>query len=216
MTIELEILVLGGAVIGLLCGIVGYWWATINLRKAAGGKSVAELTAEKEQYETDVVEHFKASADLLNEMTDKYRDVYRHMAEGAQRLVPGENVAPALAALQSGMLAAPGEPTRDAVIESETDAELPASDAGIASSLSADSDITEQNSADDGSTITPEVDGKVSLDDVSAENIEDSPENVEPIAAATPELSEKQESGFFSSKPVEQDDEQGKEETTAK
>ena len=51
VTIELEILVLGGAVIGLLCGVVGYWWATINLRKAAGGKSVAELAAEKEQYE---------------------------------------------------------------------------------------------------------------------------------------------------------------------
>ena len=119
MTIELEILVLAGAVIGLVCGFIGYWWATTNQRKAAGGKSVSELTAEKAQYEAEVVEHFKASADLLNEMTGKYRDVYRHMAEGAQKLVPGENVAPALAALQSGLLAAPEEPAREAVLESE-------------------------------------------------------------------------------------------------
>jgi uncharacterized protein len=131
---------MAGVAIGLVCGALGYWWAMASQRRAAGGKSVAELSAEKEQYQQDVVEHFKTSADLLNEMTDKYRDVYRHMAEGAQRLVPGDNVAPALAALQSGLLAAPGAPAREATIEPPS-----AEDVNLSSDVSAE-EITESDS----------------------------------------------------------------------
>lgn len=138
MTIELEILIIAAAAIGLVCGVVGYWWANTNQRRAAGGKTVQELSAEKARYETDVEEHFKATADLLNEMTDKYRDVYRHMAEGAQKLAPGENVAPALAALKSGLLAAPGEATREAIIQPESEPGLGNNDGELSEEPSLD------------------------------------------------------------------------------
>lgn len=119
MTIDLEILVSAAVVLSVLGVGIGYWWASINQRRASGGKSVAELNAEKQAYQEQVEDHFKTTADLLNEMTDKYRDVYRHMAEGAQNLVASENVAPALAALQSGMLAAPAVQSQPAEIEQD-------------------------------------------------------------------------------------------------
>ena len=121
MTIEIEILILIAAVLVAISVGIGYWWASASQKRAAGGKTVTELTAEKEAYEEQVVEHFKTTADLLNEMTDKYRDVYRHMAEGAQNLAPVDSAAPALAALQNGLLTAPADThENEAVIESES------------------------------------------------------------------------------------------------
>lgn len=202
MTIELEILVLAGVAIGVICGIIGYWWASANLRRAAGGKSVEELTTEKEQYEAEVVEHFKASADLLNEMTDKYRDVYRHMAEGAQKLVPGDNVAPALAALQSGLLAAPGEPPREAVLEPESVEENPAEETAV--HTNGDVEVA----ADEADVTSSDPDEVLSdKDAVPAQLAEDEgDENTSPN-----EASDKDEpKGFFSNEPnISADEPQG-------
>ncbi|MGR8948470.1 MAG: YhcB family protein [Gammaproteobacteria bacterium] len=121
MTIALEMLILAAIVVAVVGIGIGYWWASSSQKRAAGGKNVKELAAEKEAYEEQVVDHFKTTADLLNEMTDKYRDVYRHMAEGAQKLAPVDSAAPALAALQNGLLTAPSEThAAEAVIDSPT------------------------------------------------------------------------------------------------
>ncbi len=194
MTIELEILVLAGAAIGLVCGGIGYWWASTNQRRAAGGKSVAELATEKQQYEAEVVEHFKASADLLNEMTDKYRDVYRHMAEGAQKLVPGDNVAPALAALQSGLLAAPGEPSREAILEPESEAEQDTLSDDV--SESAEEIEPEINNMD----VTSDDQATASTEPETATTSEPVEEvNAEQLADGVPQ--ENGQESFFSSEP---------------
>lgn len=122
MTIAIELLLLCAFLLGFVCVGLGYWWASANHRRAAGGKSVKELAEEKEAYQEQVVEHFKTTAELLNEMTDKYRDVYRHMAEGAQNLASTESAGPALAALQNGLLAAPKiGADAEAVIDSEAE-----------------------------------------------------------------------------------------------
>ena len=122
MTIAIELLFLCAFLLGFVCVGLGYWWASANHRRAAGGKSVKELAEEKEAYQEQVVEHFKTTAELFNEMTDKYRDVYRHMAEGAQNLASTESAGPALAALQNGLLAAPKTAAdADAVIDSEAE-----------------------------------------------------------------------------------------------
>ena len=69
----------------LISAAIGYWIASTQQKRVAGGKTVKQLTEEQEAYRVQVDEHFQATANLLNEMTDKYRDIYRHMAEGAQK-----------------------------------------------------------------------------------------------------------------------------------
>jgi uncharacterized membrane-anchored protein YhcB (DUF1043 family) len=46
------------------------------------------LSEEHERYKSNVHSHFSNSARLLNQLTDSYREVYLHMADGAQSLCP--------------------------------------------------------------------------------------------------------------------------------
>ena len=162
MTIAIELLVLCAFLLGFVCIGLGYWWASANHRRVAGGKSVKELAEEKEAYQEQVVDHFKTTAELLNEMTDKYRDVYRHMAEGAQNLASTESAGPALAALQHGLLAAPKTATdADAVIDSEAETVASSNDnqedvANRADSLEADAQSELENEAQPGQDTTEE------------------------------------------------------------
>lgn len=45
-------------------------------------------TEEMINYKQDVTEHFVKTSNLVNDMTDSYRAVYNHMAEGAKNLCP--------------------------------------------------------------------------------------------------------------------------------
>lgn len=46
------------------------------------------LSEEHENYKSNVHNHFSNSAQLLGKLTDSYRDVFMHMAEGARTLCP--------------------------------------------------------------------------------------------------------------------------------
>ena len=47
---------------------------------------LGEVQAEQERYRAGVSEHFSTTAELVQRMTDNYREVYRHLAEGAREL----------------------------------------------------------------------------------------------------------------------------------
>jgi uncharacterized membrane-anchored protein YhcB (DUF1043 family) len=42
------------------------------------------------RYKEEVSEHFSTTADLVQQMTDSYKDIYQHLATGAQDLCSGE------------------------------------------------------------------------------------------------------------------------------
>jgi uncharacterized membrane-anchored protein YhcB (DUF1043 family) len=78
----------GGAIIGAI--------AYRNL--APGNKQADDLRAELdasrlelETYKTSVNNHFDKTAELVNELTQDYVKVYRHLAEGAQSLGEGRD-----------------------------------------------------------------------------------------------------------------------------
>lgn len=48
-----------------------------------------QLQQEKRAYEDEVVEHFTDTAALLNNLTERYRDVHNHLAKGASTLCHG-------------------------------------------------------------------------------------------------------------------------------
>jgi uncharacterized membrane-anchored protein YhcB (DUF1043 family) len=51
---------------------------------------IRSLEANHEQYKDDVSDHFSGTAELIQQMTESYKDVYQHLAMGAQDLCSGE------------------------------------------------------------------------------------------------------------------------------
>ena len=81
-------LIIGGA-IGSLIG----WYSALASRGDNKRKIILELESQldparqnKVDYEAEVTEHFSRTADLLNKLTDDYRSVYTHLANGADQL----------------------------------------------------------------------------------------------------------------------------------
>ncbi|WP_448216370.1 YhcB family protein [Endozoicomonas sp. 2B-B] len=51
-----------------------------------------ELEADFKQYQDNVADHFNTTAHLINKLTDSYKDVYEHMANGADSLCNDDRV----------------------------------------------------------------------------------------------------------------------------
>ena len=81
-------LIVGGAIGGLIG-----WYSALASRGDNKRKIILELESQLDQarqnkvdYEAEVTEHFARTADLLNKLTDDYRSVYTHLANGADQL----------------------------------------------------------------------------------------------------------------------------------
>jgi uncharacterized membrane-anchored protein YhcB (DUF1043 family) len=57
-----------------------------------------EMQQQQENYQHEVSEHFVETSKLLNQMTDSYREVHKHLAKGAQ-LLAGDNASQSLKSL---------------------------------------------------------------------------------------------------------------------
>ena len=90
---SMEFLLAVGAALALLGLLVG---VMAGRRTSAPAKKHRELTVkldqvlqDKKAYEDDVVEHFTETAKLLNNLTESYREVHNHLAQGAAGLCQG-------------------------------------------------------------------------------------------------------------------------------
>ena len=95
-------LIIGGGI----GGVVG-WHLALNARGDNKRKVIMDLESQLDQakqdradYEAEVSEHFSQTAHLLHKLTDDYRAVYTHLAEGAEQMC-GDQVNMAEAALNS-------------------------------------------------------------------------------------------------------------------
>jgi hypothetical protein len=95
-----------GALVG--GGIIG---AIVYRNLAPGKKKTDDLKAEldaarleMETYKTSVNSHFDKTAELVNELTQDYVKVYKHLAEGAQVLGEGRDLANVLEQHQGKVL----------------------------------------------------------------------------------------------------------------
>ncbi len=77
------------AVIGFALGALVVWLID---RKRGGGTSVAALKQEHEQFREQVTTHFVETADLINKLTDSYKDVFDHLSKGAETLVDDKSL----------------------------------------------------------------------------------------------------------------------------
>jgi uncharacterized membrane-anchored protein YhcB (DUF1043 family) len=75
----------GGAAIGAL---LYKTFMSDEVRIEILEQQLQTLNDEHENYKSNVHSHFSDSAQLLNKLTDSYKSVYVHMAEGARALCP--------------------------------------------------------------------------------------------------------------------------------
>ena len=91
---SLGIMLAVGAALAILGLLVG--WATGRRTSAEAKKyrdialKLDQVMQDKKAYEDNVVEHFTETAKLLNNLTESYREVHNHLAQGAASLCQGE------------------------------------------------------------------------------------------------------------------------------
>lgn len=80
------------ALLGFAAGI-GFGALIYHVTRPNSGSKAQKLAARidevervHQKYEEDVAKHFVQTADLVNQLTESYRDVHAHLAEGAQSL----------------------------------------------------------------------------------------------------------------------------------
>ncbi len=96
-----------GGLIGYLLGRSG---SDAGQRKALSNQ-LDEAQAELATYKQDVTEHFEKTAELVNQLTNTYKDVHQHLASGAQSLCEGDTASLALKeSMQAKLTAAPEAP----------------------------------------------------------------------------------------------------------
>lgn len=87
-SLELVITVaLIAVVIGLIAGFfLAHRTAPSQRSQRQLESQVHEMQQQQESYQQEVSEHFVETGQLLNQLTNSYRDVHNHLAKGAQRL----------------------------------------------------------------------------------------------------------------------------------
>lgn len=74
--------------------VIGYFFAgriNSNPTKVTElEQKLQDLQRSHDRYRDEVSEHFSTTAELVQQMTESYRDVYQHLASGAQELCTGE------------------------------------------------------------------------------------------------------------------------------
>ena len=96
MTNLLFALLVGGAI----GGAIGWYWA-MSARGDNKRRLILDLETQLEQasqsradYEAEVAEHFSQTADLLHKLTDDYRAVYTHLADGLNNSAVIKSISP--------------------------------------------------------------------------------------------------------------------------
>jgi uncharacterized membrane-anchored protein YhcB (DUF1043 family) len=76
--------------LGLLVGtLLGRRTSSSAQKLRDAERKLDQVLQDKQAYEDEVVEHFTDSAKLLNNLTERYRDVHNHLAKGADTLCKG-------------------------------------------------------------------------------------------------------------------------------
>ena len=90
---SLTIVIIAGAalfVLGLGLGtLLGRRSSPAAQRQRDAELKLEQVLQDKKAYEDEVVDHFTDTAKLLNNLTERYRDVHNHLAKGADALCQG-------------------------------------------------------------------------------------------------------------------------------
>ncbi len=81
----------GALAVGIILGLVIATRLNVSPSKIKDLESqIRQLKDSHSEYRDSVSDHFGMTAELVQHMTESYRDVYQHLASGAQDLCSGE------------------------------------------------------------------------------------------------------------------------------
>jgi uncharacterized membrane-anchored protein YhcB (DUF1043 family) len=153
--------VLGGAIIGAIV----YRNLTPNIKQADSLKAeLDEARQEMESYKSSVNGHFDKTAELVNELTQDYVKVYKHLAEGAQTLGDGRDFTNVLEQHQGKVLISVdgGENVQDSVVsEVPADAQA-AQESPPGSAEPGNQEVAQEDSADSSEKVAAEAEAEES------------------------------------------------------
>ena len=82
---------IGAFAVGIVLGLVIATRLNVNPSKIKDLENqIRQLKDTHSEYRDSVSDHFSMTAELVQHMTESYRDVYQHLASGAQDLCSGE------------------------------------------------------------------------------------------------------------------------------
>ena len=112
---------IGCLAVGIAVGFLLAGRTTSSTQKISDlEQQLQDLQRSHAHYREDVSEHFNMTAELVQQMTDSYRDVYQHLATGAQELCSGEVASKLLPASSEGVFGI-ALPEDDAVVQAPKD-----------------------------------------------------------------------------------------------
>ncbi len=122
-TSNIWILALVGVAVGL---VIGYLLGRGSTEKQQQMSRELESTrAELESYREEVTTHFETTAELVNGLTEQYRRVHQHLANGAQTLCSDTHPAEALQAALQPRLTQQEIPTVTDAVDNEDSEQQP-------------------------------------------------------------------------------------------
>ena len=144
-------------------------------RAKALENEVDNLRKEKEQYRKQVSEHFQKTAHLFQDMTEQYKVLYTHLADGAETLCSENAAPPALDLPENPRLAEKTEDITEAEVkESQPTTEQPsATSTEDADATPTEDEIRRASEA----TVDPQDEDNILGD---TPNIPDIPDEVDP------------------------------------
>jgi uncharacterized membrane-anchored protein YhcB (DUF1043 family) len=119
-----------GFAFGVACGLgLGYLTLCSNRRRQQLQERCDALQRELDDYRGEVGKHFLRTSELVQKMTDSYREVYEHLATGSQALCRNPVTPPQLDIPDRPVLETAGEAKAEAAFsDAETLDELNAED----------------------------------------------------------------------------------------
>ena len=104
---ETVFIIAGGAGL-LLIGLgLGFWAA--QLRSGKQVAKAADVQRQFDDYRKSVTEHFGRTAEHFQTIGQQYRELYEHMAGGADSLLDQETIDEKLSFMPTAMIEQPGE-----------------------------------------------------------------------------------------------------------
>ena len=80
-------------VVSLLVGaVIGFLASSWHHRKNNGGVQAKAAEEKLQDYRQEVEQHFAKTADLIDHLTDSYKDVFSHLSESAEHLLTEEQI----------------------------------------------------------------------------------------------------------------------------
>ncbi len=112
-----------GFALGVACGVgIGYLTLCNSRRSQLLQEKCDALQREFDAYRGQVGQHFQRTSELVQKMTDSYREVYEHLATGSQALCQNPVTTPRLDIPDQPVLeSAKGDKVPDSFSDAETD-----------------------------------------------------------------------------------------------